>query len=180
MTVATDAHVAGRDADDLPLIAVQKLRRRKPGIDLNPERLGARAEPARDCAKRADEIAMVAHQSRHRPIGQSHPSLLCQEIELIVCDQGFERAFRIRAPVGRESVKPNRIDYRAREDMRANRRALFDDDNRDVGVQRLDPDGRRQARGTRADDHNVVMHRFPRGQCRIVGHDPFRHQGRVP
>jgi len=52
MTVAADAHVAGRDADDLPLIAVQKLRRRKPGIDLNPERLGARAEPTRDCASR--------------------------------------------------------------------------------------------------------------------------------
>ena len=119
-------------ADHLAFVAVQKLRRRKSGIDLDPERLGARPEPAGDRAKRADEIAMVAHQSRHRPIGQSHPCLFRQKIELIGCDLSFERAFRIRAPVGRESVKPDRIDHRSREDMRANRRALFHDDNRDV------------------------------------------------
>src|ERR1700722_2886124 len=36
MTVAADAHVSRRDADHLPLVAVQKLRRRKSGIDLDP------------------------------------------------------------------------------------------------------------------------------------------------
>src|SRR3984957_11529148 len=101
MTVPADAHITCRDPDHLAFVAVQKLRRRKPGIDLDPDRLGAGPEPASDCPKRSDEIAMVAHQSRHRPIGQSHPSLLCQKIELVGCDLRFERAFRVRAPVWR-------------------------------------------------------------------------------
>src|ERR1700730_4060354 len=42
MTVATNAHVARRDADHLSLVAVQELRRRTSGIDLDPERLRAR------------------------------------------------------------------------------------------------------------------------------------------
>ena len=63
--------------------------------------------------------------------------------------------------------------------MRADGRALFHDDNRDVWVQHFESDRRGQTRGPRADDHNVVVHRFPRGQCRIVGHDAFRRQSRV-
>ena len=175
MTVAVDAHVARRNADDLPLVAVEKLCRRKPRIDLDPERLRAGAEPACDCAKRADEIAMVAHQFRHRPVGQAQRSPLGQIIELIFCDRGFERAFRIRTPVGNQPVKSDRIDHGSREDMRADRRALFHDDDRDLGIQFLEPDRRGQARGARADDHDIVIHRFPRGQCRILGHNPFCH-----
>src|SRR5271163_152956 len=59
MAVTADAHVAGRDADDFPLVADEKLGRREAWIDLDSERLGARAEPARDRAKRADIIAVV-------------------------------------------------------------------------------------------------------------------------
>ena len=40
--------------------------------------------------------------------------------------------------------------------MRADRRALLHDDHRDVGIELLEPDRRREARGTRADDHDVV------------------------
>ena len=86
MTVAADAHVARRDAYDLSFLTVQKLRRRKPWIDLNAKGLGARAEPACDCAERADEIAVIAHQLWHRPIRQSHSMLLSQVVELIRCN----------------------------------------------------------------------------------------------
>src|ERR1700727_914242 len=42
MTVAADAHVSRRDADHLPLVAAQKVRRRKPGKNFTPEPLAAR------------------------------------------------------------------------------------------------------------------------------------------
>src|ERR1700734_2245351 len=41
MTVAANAHIARRDADYLPLVAVQELGRRKSRIDLNSKPLGA-------------------------------------------------------------------------------------------------------------------------------------------
>ncbi len=59
--------------------------------------------------------------------------------------------------------------------MRADRRALFHDDDRDVGIEFLEPDRRGESCGTRANDHDIVIHRFPRGQCRILGHNPFCH-----
>ena len=108
-------------------------------------------------------------------LGKRSAALLGQIIELIFCDRGLERAFRIRTPVGNQPVKSDRIDHRSREDMRADRRALFHDDDRDFGIQFLEPDRRGQARRPRADDHDIVIHRFPRGQCRILGHDPFCH-----
>ena len=61
MTVPADAHVACCNAYDFPFVAVQKFRRRKPGIDLDPGRLGAGPEPGSDCPKRSDEIAVIAH-----------------------------------------------------------------------------------------------------------------------
>src|SRR6202041_1063946 len=131
MTVAANAHIARRDADHLPLVAIQELSRRKSRIDLNSKRLGARTEPAYDSAQRADEIAVIAHQSGHCPIGQSHPSGLGQIIELIRRHPSFERALWIRPPVGRELIKSNRIDYSSREDMRPDRRAFFHNDNGD-------------------------------------------------
>ena len=174
MAVARHPHVAGRDADDFPLLADEKLGRCESGIDLDAERLGARPEPARDRAERADVIAVVAHQFRHRPIGQFHRGFLGQKIELIGGNLSFERAFGVGAPVRGQAVEPDRIDHRAREDMRADRRTLFHDHNRDIGVQRFEPDRGGEPRGTRADDHDVVFHRFAGGQCRIVSHCPFR------
>ena len=56
------------------------------------------------------------------------------------------------------------IDHRARQDVRADFRALFEHADRDVaalfGRELLQPDRRRQARRPRADDHHVVRHRF--------------------
>src|ERR1700722_9012206 len=110
-TVAANAHVARRDADHLPLVAVQELGRRKPRVDLNTKRLGAGTEPTHNSAQRADEIAVIAHQFRHGPTGQSQPSRLGQTIKLILRHPSFERALRISSPVGRELIQSNRIDY---------------------------------------------------------------------
>src|SRR3546814_20462097 len=56
------------------------------------------------------------------------------------------------------------VDHRARQDMRADFRALFEDADRKLAsrVSRtlLEPDRRRQPRWTGADDHHVIRHRF--------------------
>ena len=72
LAVAADAHVAGRDADDFAVGAIEEFRRGEAGIDLDPERLGAAAHPARHRAERADELAVVAHQLRHHEVGEAH------------------------------------------------------------------------------------------------------------
>ena len=59
--------------------------------------------------------------------------------------------------------------------MRPDRRALFDDDNGDIRVQRLETNGRGQTSGAGTDDHDVVMHRFS-GYYRLLAHDTARHQ----
>src|SRR5271165_5497408 len=81
LAIAAYPHIAGRDAQDFTLVAEQKLRRRETGVDFHPERLCAGAEPACNRAQRTDEIAMVAHELRHRPIGQSDASLPREKIE---------------------------------------------------------------------------------------------------
>ena len=53
--------------------------------------------------------------------------------------------------------------------MRADDRALLDDDDGKVRVELLQPNGGRKARGARADDHDVVIHRFALGQFGVFG-----------
>ena len=52
--------------------------------------------------------------------------------------------------------------------MRADRRALLDHDDRDVRIELLEADRRGEPGGARADDHDVVVHQSPRGQCGFV------------
>src|SRR5271165_5388522 len=119
LAVTAYPHIAGRDSQDFTLVAEQKLGRGEAGVDFHPERLCAGAEPACDRAQRTDEIAMVAHELRHRPIGQFDASACGKKIELIGCDLGLERALGIGTPVRREAVKPDRIDHRSRKNVRA-------------------------------------------------------------
>src|SRR5271166_2725355 len=58
--------------------------------------------------------------------------------------------------------------------MRADRGSLLDHHHRDARVQRLQPDCGREAGRARADDNDVVLHRFARRQSGCVGHGSFR------
>jgi hypothetical protein len=60
--------------------------------------------------------------------------------------------------------------------MSSDRRAFFDDNNRDVGVQRFEANGRREAGRSRADDHDIVTHRLPRRIYRLLAHDTSSHR----
>src|SRR5208337_1060487 len=59
LSVAPDAHVAGRNPEQLALLAEERFARRKPGIDLDAKGLRARAEPADHGAQRSDKGAVI-------------------------------------------------------------------------------------------------------------------------
>ena len=65
------------------------------------------------------------------------------------------------APVGQQFVERPGIDHRARKDMRADFRSLLEDADREVGIELLQPDRRRQAGRPAAHDHDVIGHGFP-------------------
>src|SRR3954470_23634703 len=102
LAVAADAEVAGRDADDAALAVDQHLGGRKPRIDLDPELLGLAPEVAADVAERADEVAVVRHQPRHRPLRHAQASGGGEVEELVARDLGPQGALRVLAPAGHE------------------------------------------------------------------------------
>ena len=63
--VLADAHVAGGDADDAPVL-LQQFGGGEAGIDLDAQRLGLLPQPAADIAERNDVVAVVVHLRRRR------------------------------------------------------------------------------------------------------------------
>src|SRR5208283_3257757 len=61
LAVATDAHVAGGDADDLALVAEQEFGSCEARINLDAERFRLDREITADIGERADEIAVIVH-----------------------------------------------------------------------------------------------------------------------
>ena len=84
-------HLATGRHDDLAHFAVENFHRRETGIDFDAERLGERCQPTRHGAERADEIAMIAHQRRHRPIRQPDAARRPQHHEPVLDDRGLQR-----------------------------------------------------------------------------------------
>ena len=125
LAVAADAHVAGGDPDHLAAFAVEHFGRGEAGIDLDAERLGLRAEPARQGAERADVIAVVVHQLRHRPVRQAHAARRAEQIEAVLGDLRRQRLLGVVAPVRQQAVEADRVDHRAGQDMGADRRSPF-------------------------------------------------------
>ena len=161
-------------ADNLALVAEEKLGRGEPRVDLDPEAFRARPQPLHDRAQRADEIAVVVHQPRHRPVRQLHAAGRGQEIETVFAHRGLERAFRVGSPIGAQPVEPDRIDDGARKNVRADRRALLDHHHRDIRVERLQADRCGQPGRAGADDDDVVLHQLSGRQASCIGHRSFR------
>ena len=74
---------------------------------------------------------MVLHHRRHRPIWQAHIAGWAKHQKLVFGDFGIDRR-ALGFPIGDQADEANRIDNCARENMRADFRALFEDDDRDV------------------------------------------------
>ncbi|MNZ98922.1 hypothetical protein D3C78_1182270 [compost metagenome] len=74
------------------------------------------------------------------------------------------------APAGQKTVDADGIDHRAREDVRTDFRAFFQNDDRELGLHLLQADRGGETRRTRANDHNVEFHRFAFGQFHRFRH----------
>jgi hypothetical protein len=160
--VPGDAHVAGGDTAHRALVVVKHLGRGKTRVDFDAERLRLRRQPAADIAERADIAVMVVHQRRHREVRQPDRAGRRRPVETVVLYLGFQRTIGVLTPVRDQPVEANRIDHRARQNMRADLGTLLDHDDVEVGVELLQPDRCRQACRPGADDHDVEFHGFAR------------------
>ncbi len=139
MPVLGHAHVAGGDACHCAVPIEQHLGGGKARIDFNPQSFRFARKPAADIAERDHVIAMVVHQRRQHDIGQTQGARGRQPVEAIIARLGLDRGL-FAAPVRDELVEANRIDDRAREDMRPDFRAFFDHDHREIRRKLLEPD----------------------------------------
>jgi hypothetical protein len=148
-----------------PALVDEHLGCREPGIDLDAERLGLGGEPLAQVAQARDVVAMVVHQPRQRPVRNPVRLVRGQDQEPVLDDRRVQRG-ALGFPVGNELGQAARIDDGARQDVSADLRAFLDEADGDVAAARrgelLDADGGGEARGTAADDHDVVFHRFAR------------------
>ena len=158
LAVAADAHVAGRDAAHPAVVVVQHLGPGKPGIDLDPELLGLRRQPAAQIAEADDVVAAVVHLRRRRQ--PERPA--ARQIQEPVLGGGRVERRAALAPVRDQFVERARLQHRARQDMRADFRALLDDADADLGLgggrELLQTDRRREPRRPGPDDDHVVFH----------------------
>ena len=158
LAVPVQALIAGGDAPDGPVLAIEDLGGGEAGIDFHAQGLGLGGQPAAKAAQADDVVAPVPHTSRH---GQGKGPALRQKHEPVVRGRSIERRAPL-LPVGDQLNQALRIQHRARQDVGADLGALVDQTDGDrsfvFGRQLAEPDGRRQPRRPAADDDHVEMH----------------------
>jgi hypothetical protein len=158
LALAVDAHVARGDAAHAAFVE-QHLVRGESGEDLDAERFGLRAEPAAEGPQADDVVAVVLEAAGQEQGRHAQRAFLAKKQEAIFGDRNAERrAFLL--PVGDELGEGARVHDRAREDVRADLRALLEHADRGLRRQLLQPDGGREPRRSAADDDDVVLHGF--------------------
>ena len=162
LALAVDAEDAGDDALHLTrLFFPDDVAGGHAGIDLDAQRLGLFAQPARDVAQRGDVAAVIVHEGRHQRHRQRRRPLRAQQQELVLGDRRLQRGAAF-LPVGEQFVQRLGIDDRARQDMTADLSRLFQNGDGDFLAvlfrALLQADGRRQAGRAAADDHDIVFH----------------------
>jgi len=156
--VGIEPHLARHDAGDAVAL-VDQLRAGHAGKDLDLQRLGLFGQPATDIAHGDDILAVVRHQRRHGPVRDPDLAMRAEQVEVVRGDLGGDRGALVH-PVRDQPVEARGVQHRARQDMRADLGALFQQHHRKLGVELLQPDRSRQAAGTPADDNHVVFHRL--------------------
>ena len=133
-----------------------KLLDAEPGIDLDAQRFRLAGKPATHVAQADDEVAVVAHLRRHRKPPRAPPG----EVEQVVLGgRGVERSAPL-PPVRDQLVQRARLDHGARQDVRADLRALLDQADRGVGRALFQTDRGRKPGRAAADHHHVELHRL--------------------
>ncbi len=103
---------------------------------------------------------MIVHQRRHDEGRQRDGTASGHPEELVGLDLRLQRTIGVLPPIWNELVEADRIDHGARQDMRADLRALLHHDDVQLGVEFLQPDRGRQAGRSGADDHDIEFHGF--------------------
>ena len=170
--VARDAEVAGHDARDAAVLD-QHFRGREARQHVDAERLGLSAEPDAEIAEGEHAVAVVAQQPRHERRGHGEARLRRAEpIEALARDRDAERraAFRV---IGKQLRERARIEHGARDDVRADGRALFDDADGRLAPLRArelaEPARGGESGRARADDHDVELQDLARHEVRTCG-----------
>ena len=83
---------------------------------------------------------MVVHQWRHQRVRKANGAGRTEKEEVVVLHFGLERVIRLVAPVGQQAVDADRIDNRARKDVRADFGPLLEYDDRKVRIDLFQPD----------------------------------------
>ena len=161
------AHVAGEYALH-HAIHDDQVMSGKAGVDFYAQRLRLLAQPAADIRQAHNIVAVIAHQRRKQERGNANCKIAGEEIKLVLAHRGLDGCAPF-LPVRDQFRKTGRIQYGARQNMRADFRTFFQHTDADfaAGARRalFQPDGRRQPRRTAAHDHNVIGHALAVGHA---------------
>ncbi len=166
--VVLHAHVADLHAGDRAVVVEQRQRGGETREHVDAQGLGLCAHPLHQPAERDDEVAFVAQVLRNpRHLARAAPA---QPAELVVRHGHADRQRR-GAPLGQQRVQRSGLEHGARKNVRAERRALLEDADGELGIALLETNGGREAGRAGADDGDVVLHHI--ALCGAVAHRYF-------
>lgn len=137
LAITADPKIIGRDALDRALRVVEDLARRKAGIHLDANLLGALRKPLAQLAQADDVVALVAHLRRVRDRDRV---FLGQEAHLVGRrgrDVLEARRVVFREPVRDQLVQRGRLDHVPGDDVVANLAGLFEEEHAEVVISGL-------------------------------------------
>ena len=131
-SIGSAAELAGDNAFHLPVLAVDESRAGHAREDLDAQIFRLPRHPAAHIAHGDDVGAVVRHQRRHGTIGDAHPALGSEEMEIVLALGDSDWRIPL-APVRDERIEPARIEHRAGKDVGANLRAFLQHHQGDWG-----------------------------------------------
>ena len=165
LAFAIDAHVAGGDTLHAAIFMIEDFGGGKAGEDFDTQPLGLFGQPAAQIAQRSGVGALIVHPARRHDVRHGHLAAFRQEPMLVVGHWRVGQRTAHVAPLRQQFVERLGIDHRARQNMCADFRAFFQYAHREFltrfARKLFQPDCRRQAGRSSADDDDVIRHRFP-------------------
>ncbi len=156
---AVAAELARDDARDRRLLAIDQRRAGHAGEDLDAQRLGLLGHPAADIGHADDVVAVVRHQRRHRPVRDADLPRRAEDVEVVLASPATLIGASIVRQSGSSASRPDGSST-APDRICAPTSDPFSSTTTDrSGIELLQPDRRRQARGAGAHDHHVIVHR---------------------
>ena len=182
--MAVDAEDAGDDAlHPAGGLVPDHMAGGHAGIDLDAQRLGLFAQPARHIAQRGDVAAVIVHDRRQQGHGQGGLTHRSQNHEPVLGDRRLQRGPAF-LPVGEQLVQRLRIDHGTGQDMSTDLGRLLQHRDGDVLAVLFRPllqaDGRGQAGGAATDDDDVILHDLALDPGEGLGGRQFVDHGFLP